>query len=143
MLWLGESGMPMSHLTWQKVFARANKRCALLGVGSLPRAKPLFSTPHMLRHSFALHMLLLLREECGEDEAYGYVQDLLGQSNRETTKDIYLAVVKNIDARAILNRTEGDPGAARSSAAAYRHVSQITGLIQEAAPWSPGTTATT
>ena len=76
-------------------------------------------------------------EECGEDEACGYVQDLLGHSNREMTKDIYLAVVKNIAAKAILNRNEGDPEAARSSAAAYRHMSKTTSLIQEAAAWSP------
>ena len=134
MLWLGESGMPMPHLTWQKVFRRANKRCASADV-------PLFCTPHMLRHSFALHMLLVYQEHVGEDEAYGYVQGLLGHRNRETTKAIYLAPMQNIDAKAVLNRTEGDPGAARSSAAAYRHLSQTTGLIQEAAAWSPGGTA--
>ena len=137
MLWLSETGMPMSHCSWQKVFRRANTRCALLGVGSLSPAKSIFCKPHMLRHSFALHMLLVFKEECGEDEACGYVQDLLGHSNREITKDIYLAVVKNIAAKAILNRNEGDPEAARSSAAAYRHMSKTTGLIQEAAAWSP------
>ena len=84
-LWLGESGMPMPHLTWQRVFKRATKRCALLGVGgarsrrsassgSAPKAKPLFCTPHMLRHSFAMHMLLLFKEHVEDDEAYGYVQ---------------------------------------------------------------------
>ena len=141
MLWLSETGMPMSHRSWQKVFRRANTRCALLGVGSLPTVESIFCKPHMLRHSFALHMLLVFKEECGEDEACGYVQDLLGHSNREITKDIYLAVAKNTDAKAILNRNEGDPETARSSAAAYRHMSKTTGLIQEAAAWSPGRTA--
>ena len=68
---------------------------------------------------------------------------LLGHRNRETTKDIYLAPMQNVDAKAVLNRTEGDPGAARSSAAAYRQMSATTGLIQEASVWSPGRTATT
>jgi site-specific recombinase XerD len=55
-LWLGENGLPLARSTWQAVFRRANERCARLGLDVEVH-------PHMLRHSFAVHMLgLLLRQ---------------------------------------------------------------------------------
>jgi integrase len=55
-LWLSADGLPVAPATWQSVFARANARCERFGVG-------VSVTPHMLRHSFAVHMLgLLLRQ---------------------------------------------------------------------------------
>lgn len=55
-LWLREDGRPMSRAGWQNVFARANERCARLGV-------KVCIHPHVLRHTFAVTMLgLLLRE---------------------------------------------------------------------------------
>ncbi len=55
-LWLGEDGMPLRRPTWQTAFRRANERCARLGVG-------VAASPHVLRHTFAVHMLgLLLRQ---------------------------------------------------------------------------------
>jgi site-specific recombinase XerD len=55
-LWLGEDGMPLRRSTWQTAFGRANERCARLGVD-------VFASPHVLRHTFAVHMLgLLLRQ---------------------------------------------------------------------------------
>lgn len=55
-LWLGQDGVPLGRSTWQTAFRRANERCARLGVDVV-------ATPHVLRHTFAVHMLgLLLRQ---------------------------------------------------------------------------------
>ena len=55
-LWLSTDGRPVAPATWQSVFARANARCERFEVG-------VSVTPHVLRHSFAVHMLgLLLRQ---------------------------------------------------------------------------------
>lgn len=57
MLWLTEGGSPMPMSSWQAVFRRASARCRTFGID-------IEVTPHMLRHSFAVHMLtLLLREQ--------------------------------------------------------------------------------
>lgn len=53
MLWLTESGMPMTYTSWTKVFERASNRCSQLNIG-------IYATPHMLRHSMALRMLVAL-----------------------------------------------------------------------------------
>ena len=59
-LWLTEDGRPMSMAAWEAVFLRASARCRELGF------RRMHVTPHMLRHSFAVHMLsLLLREQIG------------------------------------------------------------------------------
>jgi hypothetical protein len=65
-LWLSADGQPAAPGAWQGVFARANARCERFDVG-------VRVTPHLLRHSFAVHMLgLLLRQTVaalGEDPA--------------------------------------------------------------------------
>lgn len=56
-LWLTESGLPMPMAAWEAVFTRASARCRRFGLD-------IDVTPHMLRHTFAVHMLtLLLREQ--------------------------------------------------------------------------------
>ena len=53
MLWLSEAGLPLPYRTWEAVFSTANARCHGLGVD-------IRCHPHMLRHSFALRMLVSL-----------------------------------------------------------------------------------
>lgn len=58
-LWLGESGEPMTPAAWEAAFRRASARCRSFGID-------LDVTPHMLRHTFAVNMLaMLIREQIG------------------------------------------------------------------------------
>ncbi len=59
MLWLTETGAVMTPWGWAAVFRRASKRCRSFGID-------IDVTPHMLRHSFAVHMLsMLIRAQLG------------------------------------------------------------------------------
>jgi integrase len=51
-LWLTEGGLPMPMAAWEAVFMRASARCRRFGLD-------IDVTPHMLRHTFAVHMLTL------------------------------------------------------------------------------------
>ncbi|HLW01596.1 MAG TPA: tyrosine-type recombinase/integrase [Ktedonobacterales bacterium] len=55
-LWLTEQGLPMKTDSWEAIFAQASVRCRQFGFD-------LEVTPHMLRHTFAVHMLAMLIEE--------------------------------------------------------------------------------
>ncbi len=55
-LWLTEGGLPMPVSAWQAVFTRACDRCRRFGLD-------IDVTPHVLRHTFAVHMLALLLKE--------------------------------------------------------------------------------
>jgi site-specific recombinase XerD len=58
-LWLTEQGTPMTSDAWEAIFAQASARCSRLG-------HDLYVTPHMLRHTFAVHMLAqLIRAQIG------------------------------------------------------------------------------
>ncbi len=112
-LWLGESGLPMLPASWEVVFDRANDRCERYGLPDL------FCRPHMLRHSFALLMLIgiqyrhdrrfgLTPEERQEHrELFGdpfwLVKELLGHRRIETTRDTYLAPMAEIQVDELLN----------------------------------------
>jgi len=112
MLFLGESGLPMHFASWEAVFAGASQRSARLGV-------PVSCYPHMLRHSFALRMLVTLlhafdrRMGLTPDERRDYrllfgdpwtlVQTLLGHTNPQTTRDIYLEPVSGLQVDLFLN----------------------------------------
>ncbi len=52
-LWLADNGRPMRPAAWEAAFLRAGTRCRGRGID-------LHVTPHMLRHTFAVHMLSLL-----------------------------------------------------------------------------------
>jgi site-specific recombinase XerD len=114
-LWLGENGLPMDYCSWEAVFGAANDRCAAQG-------KPIYCTPHMCRHSFALKMLVTLgraldrrygRDTAERDyvrkvygEAFELVQGLLGHKSEQTTRDVYLEPVNGLRLREILDGSE-------------------------------------
>ncbi len=54
-LWLNEQGLPIQTDSWEAIFAQASARCQRFGFD-------LEVTPHMLRHTFAVHMLAKLIE---------------------------------------------------------------------------------
>jgi site-specific recombinase XerD len=115
-LWLGENGLPFSPHSWENVYQVASRRCSTVLGDTM--SSPLFMTPHMARHSFALHMLVALHHAL--DRRFGLtpeerrdlrmlyrsswemVQDLLGHRSVETTKRIYLAPVSDLQIRSLL-----------------------------------------
>ena len=115
MLWLTEAGMPMPYDSWKKVFSVANVRCAAQGVAISCHA-------HMLRHSFALRMLVTLmhavdrrlgltpQQQHDYQQWYGdpyvYVQTLLGHRSRDTTEAIYLEPAKGLQIELFLSGDE-------------------------------------
>lgn len=137
MVWLTESGMPMSYETWRKVFAVASARCASQGV-------EIDCYPHMLRHSFALRMLVTLmhtfdrrfgltpqqREEHRKlfGDPYVCVQMMLGHRSRETTENIYLEPVNGLLVDWCLN---GDWEDDESASALLSRVAQASSLVQD------------
>jgi site-specific recombinase XerD len=114
-LWLTEAGMPMRYRGWSKVFERASDRCRELGL-------EVFATPHMLRHSMALRMLVSLHhaldrrlgltpaERRHYESLYGnvwsMVKDLLGHRSEETTRSIYLEPVRGLQLETLLGEEE-------------------------------------
>lgn len=114
MIWLSESGLPLRYQTWEMVFSVASQRC-------LDNGAPISCTPHMLRHSFALRMLVTLihatdsrlgitPEERREyrmlfGDPWVLVQTLLGHSNVEITKQVYLEPVEGLQIDLFLNST--------------------------------------
>ncbi|WP_375424188.1 tyrosine-type recombinase/integrase [uncultured Friedmanniella sp.] len=138
-LWVGEDGMPFQGHSWEAVFSAASKRCRrLLGPGAP------FCTPHMARHSFALTMLVALQHvldtrfgldaEQRRDFAALYgnpwrmVKDLLGHRSEDTTRNIYLAPVQDVQIRSLL---EGDLAA---GAEFLQAVAAASGRVQDVAP---------
>lgn len=115
---------------WNTVFRQANQRCEqallnpqeretprLLRVAEI-RGKVPYATPHSMRHSMALFMLILLNELM--DKKYGLnaadrrdfaqlygdpwwlVKTLLGHKDVETTKEHYLRPVMHLQLESIL-----------------------------------------
>ncbi|MFD6394186.1 integrase [Nocardia sp. NPDC060259] len=114
-LWLTEGGMPMDFRSWEAVFGSANRRCAGLG-------KPIVASPHTLRHSFALKMLVTLhraldqrfglsKEERDDlrkiyGDAFALVKDLLGHRSEQTTRETYLEPLNGIRLATMLDGSE-------------------------------------
>jgi site-specific recombinase XerD len=111
-LWLTEAGDPMPYLTWEALFSTASDRCERQGV-------PIRCHPHMLRHSFALRMLVTLtyafdrRLGLSEAERLEYrhlfgdpwvlVQTMLGHRSLATTRSYYLEPVQGLQVDMFLN----------------------------------------
>lgn len=111
-LWLTEAGDPMPYLTWETVFSKASDRCERQGI-------PIRCHPHMLRHSFALRMLVTLtyafdrRLGLSEAERLEYrhlfgdpwvlVQTMLGHRSLATTRAYYLEPVQGLQVDMFLN----------------------------------------
>lgn len=137
MLWLAENGMPFSYRSWTKVFERASARCEALGLG-------VFATPHMLRHSMALRVLVALHNALDRrlgltpadrrhyEDVYGQVwsmvKDMLGHKNEQVTRDIYLEPLRGLQLDSLLN-DEDNPVDAEKLA----ELSARTGLILDVA----------
>lgn len=114
--WLAEDGLPFQSHSWENVFVSATRRCAAVIGDGAP-----YCTPHMARHSFALLMLIALqhtmdtRFALDEQQRRDYellygnpwrmVKDLLGHKSEETTRNVYLAPVQDVQIR---NFLEGD-----------------------------------
>lgn len=138
MLFLGDSGLPMRYESWEAVFSTASRRCARLGV-------PVSCYPHMLRHSFALRMLVTLlyafdrRMGLTPEERRDYrmlfgdpwtlVQTLLGHTNPQTTRDIYLEPVSGLQVDLFLN-SEESTGEQEFTDFVQRHLA-ATGLVND------------
>jgi hypothetical protein len=125
-LWLGESGMPMAYESWEKVFDAANARVAAVfsstGRENRARRTPVTISPHMLRHSFALHMLVALHhaldcrfgltpeERKHLRQVYGdpwvLVRDPLGHSSEQTTRLVYLEPLNGLQVTSLLDHDE-------------------------------------
>lgn len=130
-LWLTERGLPMDPHGWNGVFRAANLRSEEVlrptdsGLWDVHRAYAPYATPHSARHSMALYMLVVLNELL--ERRYGLspaerrdfallfgdpwflVQTLLGHSDVELTKRIYLAPVTHLRLSSILASVDDDP----------------------------------
>lgn len=137
MLWLSESGVPLPYRSWEAVFATANSRCRALGIG-------IHCHPHMLRHSFALRMLVAImyahdrRMGISPQERREYrhlfgdpwvlVQTMLGHASIAVTRDCYLEPVSGLQVELFLN---DDPGEDSSINDLITRVAQLSPRIAD------------
>jgi site-specific recombinase XerD len=125
-LWLAESGMPMAYESWEKVFDAANARAAAVLPSTVDGDRAgrtsVAISPHMLRHSFALHMLVALHHALDRRfgltpeerkhlrQVYGdpwvLVRDLLGHSSEQTTRLVYLEPLNGLQVASLLDHDE-------------------------------------
>lgn len=110
-LWLTEKGTAMPHVTWNSVFRAANTRVSGARAGLGVRSPWVHVTPHSLRFTFALMVLVAgvraTDEHLGLGSADAFVgknyshvfdevRDLLGHASVKTTEAIYLEPVKGL-----------------------------------------------
>ena len=141
MVWLSEAGLPLEHKSWQKVFERANRRCAAQG---LPERT---CHPHALRHSFALMWLCVFLHHHDlrfgltprdrdimrrtHSDPYTLVSQLLGHANRQTTENIYLAPVRGLQIELWLGEATGEIESPEDLMAL---AAVLSGRVQDVAP---------
>lgn len=123
-LWLNEAGTPMVKDSWTDVLKTANnrveeqfKQARVTGRVDRNAQSPRLS-PHSLRHSFALFMLIALHKSIddrnGTDnvtdydaeryrEAWEMVRDLLGHASITTTQEFYLAPLNGVRLRSLID----------------------------------------
>lgn len=126
-LWLNEAGLPMPKGTWTDVFKAANNRVETMFNDARESGKinrnvlsPKIS-PHSLRHSFALFMLIALHRSIdtrlGADRNVGYdeeryrmaweiVRDLLGHKSVATTQERYLAPLNGVRLQSLVGGSD-------------------------------------
>lgn len=117
-LWLTEAGDAMPHTTWNSVFNAANNRVTAARAELGIRSPWVHVTPHSLRSTFAL--MVLVAGVRATDEVLGVgaadpflvgnyshvfdeVRDLLGHASVETTKRNYLEPVKSLRRSVLFN----------------------------------------
>ncbi|MFK0242074.1 tyrosine-type recombinase/integrase [Microbacterium sp. NPDC090281] len=119
-LWLGDSGETLLPQSWSDVFQSANRRVTLARAKNGVRSPWVTVTPHSLRFTFALFVLLAGVRAIDEDlglssasafslrnysQAFDEVRDLLGHSTTAVTRKHYLAPVKSLRSTSVLRST--------------------------------------
>lgn len=109
--WLSDSGKPLEPKAWTDVFGVGNDRVTRARSEKGVQAPWVKVTPHSLRFTFALYMLLAgvraIDEELGfraahpfhyrnYSQAFDEVRDLLGHRSTSTTRNYYLEPVKGL-----------------------------------------------
>lgn len=110
-LWLSEAGDPLPHTSWNSVFNTANSRVSAAREKLGLRSPWVHVTPHSLRFTFALMVLVAgvraTDEQLGMGPAdpflvgnyahvFEEVRDLLGHASVATTMRTYLEPVKGL-----------------------------------------------
>jgi hypothetical protein len=125
-LWLTEGGTPRAYESGEKVFDAANARVAAVFAAATRqdgrRRTAIACTPHTMRHSFALYMLVALHHALDRRfgltpeerrhfrQVYGdpwvMVRDLLGHKSEQTTRLVYLEPLNGLQVRSMLDHDE-------------------------------------